>query len=110
MVCHLVGCLWDKDPTLRYGRIFIAYGESLFAGSFWPSLQRAALAGDDFAMTLGRQVSDFIPVSAVASHLLEAFTRPDISAGVPLMTNIGSGMATSLFTFAEAEWGRLGVR
>jgi UDP-glucose 4-epimerase len=99
----------EQGLELFYGRIFSAYGEGQFAGNFWPSMRRAALAGDDFAMTSGRQVSDFIPVSAVASHLLEACTRRDIRAGAPLVTNIGSGMATSLFAFAEAEWGRLGA-
>ncbi len=60
-------------------------------------------------MTSGRQVSDFIPVADAATRLLEACTRPDISAGVPLVVNIGSGVATSLLAFAEAEWERLGA-
>jgi len=99
----------ERRLELFYGRIFTAYGEGQFAGNFWPSLRRAALAGEDFPMTSGRQVSDFIPVAAVATHLLEACTRSDISAGVPLVANIGSGVATSLLAFAEAEWSRLGA-
>lgn len=94
---------------LFYGRIFSAYGEGQFAGNFWPSLRCAALAGDDFPMTSGRQVSDFIPVDEVASHLLAACARPDVAAGVPLVVNIGSGAATSLLAFAAAEWERLGA-
>jgi nucleoside-diphosphate-sugar epimerase len=94
---------------LFYGRIFSAYGEGQFEGNFWPSLRRAALAGDDFPMTSGRQVSDFIPVAEVAAHLLAACARPDVAAGVPLVVNIGSGGATSLLAFAEAEWERLGA-
>jgi nucleoside-diphosphate-sugar epimerase len=93
---------------LFYGRIFSAYGEGQFEGNFWPSLRRAALAGDDLPMTSGRQVSDFIPVAEVATHLLAACARPDVAVGVPLVVNIGSGVATSLLAFAEAEWGRLG--
>lgn len=92
---------------LFYGRIFSAYGEGQFEGNFWPSLRRAALAGDDFPMTSGRQVSDFIPVAEVATHLLEACGRPDVAPGRPLVVNIGSGAATSLLAFAEAEWSRL---
>jgi nucleoside-diphosphate-sugar epimerase len=99
----------EQRLELFYGRIFTSYGEGQFEGNFWPSLRRAALAGDDFPMTSGRQVSDFIPVAAVAVHLLEACTRPDIRAGVPLVTNIGSGTATSLLAFAAAEWERLGA-
>jgi len=99
----------ERGLELFYGRIFTAYGEGQFAGNFWPSLRRAALAGEDFPMTSGRQISDFVPVAAVAAHLLEACTRPDISAGVPLVVNIGSGAATSLLAFAAAEWERLGA-
>ena len=94
---------------LVYGRIFSAYGEGQFEGNFWPSLRRAALAGDDFPMTSGRQVSDFISVAEAASHLLAACSRPDVAAGEPMVVNIGSGQATSLLAFAEREWGRLGA-
>jgi UDP-glucose 4-epimerase len=74
----------EQGLELFYGRIFSVYGEGQFAGNFWP-------------------------VSAVASHLLEACTRPDIRSGVPLVTNIGSGVAPSLLAFAKAEWGLLGA-
>ncbi|KAF0653407.1 nucleoside-diphosphate-sugar epimerase [Cyanobium sp. Copco_Reservoir_LC18] len=94
---------------LFYGRIFSAYGEGQFEGNFWPSLRRAARSGDDFPMTSGRQVSDFIPVAEVSDHLLAACARPDVAAGAPLVVNIGSGAATSLLAFAEAEWERLGA-
>ncbi len=98
-----------RGLELVYGRIFSAYGEGQFEGNVWPSLRRAALAGEDFPMTSGRQVSDFIPVSDVAAHLLAACSRPDVAAGVPLVVNIGSGVATSLLAFAAAEWERLGA-
>jgi nucleoside-diphosphate-sugar epimerase len=94
---------------LFYGRVFSAYGLGQFASNFWPSLRRAALAGDDFPMTSGHQISDFIPVTALAHHLLAACSRPDVLAGHPLVVNIGSGLAVSLLAFAEAEWSRLGA-
>lgn len=90
-----------------YGRIFSAYGEGQFTGNFWPSLCRAARQGEDFPMTLGRQVSDFTPIAEVANHLLVACSRPDITAGVPLVANVASGKVMSLLNFAEAEWKRL---
>jgi nucleoside-diphosphate-sugar epimerase len=93
---------------LFYGRIFSAYGEGQYAGNFWPSLRRTALAGENFPMTSGRQVSDFIPVVEVAQHLLAACTRPDIRGGVPLVVNVGSGRPMSLLAFAESEWERMG--
>lgn len=92
---------------LFYGRIFTAFGEGQFANNFWPSLRSAALSGEDFAMTAGQQVSDFIPATMVAIHLLNGCTRADIPPGVPLVVNIGSGIAMSLLSFAEKEWKRL---
>ena len=92
-----------------YGRIFSAYGEGQFEGNFWPSLRRAALAGDDFPMSSGRQICDFIPVTEVAAHLLDACSRPDVLSGQPFVANIGSGVAISLLAFAEVEWSRMGA-
>ena len=99
----------ERHIEVCYGRIFSAYGEGQFEGNFWPSLRRAALSGDDFSMTSGTQISDFIPVAAVAAYLLEACVRPDISPGAPLVVNIGSGVPSSLLTFAQAEWERMGA-
>lgn len=97
----------ERRLELYYGRIFSAYGEGQFEGNFWPSLRRAAIAGEDFPMTSGEQINDFIPASTVAMHLLEGCKRTDIKPGVPLVNNIGSGIAMSLISFAETEWKRL---
>ena len=64
----------DRHLELFYGRIFSAYGEGQFEENFWPSLRRAALSGNDFPMTAGRQISDFIPVSVVPSPLASLHT------------------------------------
>lgn len=93
-----------------YGRIFYSYGDGQFGGNFWPSLNCAALAGNDFPMTSGTQIMDFIPVRAVAKHLLASCSRPDVIAGQPLVVNIGSGVPMSLLAFAKAEWARLGAK
>ena len=99
----------ERHLELCYARIFSAYGSGQYESNFWPSLCTAALKGDDFPMTSGKQISDFIPVTAVADHLLEACLRPDIMRGAPLVVNIGSGVASSLLTFAQEEWKRLGA-
>lgn len=92
---------------LFYGRIFSAYGEGQFEGNFWPSLRRAALNGQDFVMTHGTQIRDFIPVEAVAEQLLRACKRTDIQASQPCTENIGTGHPQSLLAFAQNEWKRL---
>jgi len=89
---------------LFYGRIFSAYGEGQFEKNFWPSLRRAAMQNDDFKMTSGQQISDFIHVSAVAKHLLDACRRTDLKQGMPLVVNIGSGLSSTLLEFAREQW------
>jgi UDP-glucose 4-epimerase len=95
---------------LFYGRIFSAYGEGQYEGNFWPSLRQAALSGEDFPMTSGSQVRDFMPVEDVAAALLVACQRPDLRAGEPCVENIGTGRPRKLLDFAEQEWKRFGAK
>jgi nucleoside-diphosphate-sugar epimerase len=105
-----VGLGIDRNKELIILRPFHVYGEGEAPNRFWPSLRRAALAGDDFAMTAGLQVRDFINVTDVARGFIAALTRQDISAGQPIIENIGSGRPQSLADFAAAEWKRFGAR
>jgi nucleoside-diphosphate-sugar epimerase len=89
---------------LCYLRIFSAYGERQFDSNFWPALKKAALAGDDFAMTAGEQIRDYIPAEDVASAFLFAAVRSDVRSGVPLVYNVGSGKPVSMRGFAEHWW------
>ena len=91
-------------PSSFYGRIFNAYGEGQFSGNFWPSLRNAAIAGDDFAMTEGTQIRDFILVSDVACHLRIAAERPDLNPGRPMVVNIGTGQGLRIVDFALQQW------
>lgn len=92
---------------LYYGRIFSAYGEGQYEENFWPSLRKAALNGQDFPMTGGTQIRDFMPVEAVASKLIEACLRTDLQPGEPHVENIGSGIPKTLLAFAQQEWKHL---
>ena len=94
---------------LFYGRIFTAYGVGQFSGNLWPSLCQSARAGDDFPMTKGDQVRDFIPVFDVARYLRIASERCDLKPGEPLIANIGSGHGMSVIDFAKQQWERLGA-
>ncbi|MGV0954047.1 MAG: NAD-dependent epimerase/dehydratase family protein [Fluviibacter sp.] len=85
-------------------RIFQVYGEGEAATRFWPSLRSAALSGQDFAMSSGVQVRDFIPVEDVARHFLAALSFQGVEAGKPQIKNVGSGQAKSLLEFAEGWW------
>lgn len=92
-----------------YGRIFTAYGEGQFSGNLWPSLHQAALAGDDFPMTEGKQIRDFIPVADVARYLNIAAGRSDLQPAKPLVVNIGSGQGLRVVDFARKQWQHLGA-
>lgn len=93
---------------LFYGRIFTAYGEGQFSSNLWPSLCQAALAGDDFPMTKGDQIRDFIPVAVVARHLRIGAERHDLQLAHPMVVNIGSGNGMSAVDFVRQQWQRLG--
>jgi nucleoside-diphosphate-sugar epimerase len=96
----------EMKLELCYLRIFSAYGEGQFAGNFWPALREAARAGQDFPMTLGEQIRDYIPVEDVADTVLQSAFRGDVQAGNPLVLNVGSGVPVSMRAFAESWWSR----
>lgn len=89
---------------LSIHRIFQVYGEGESESRFWPSLHRAALAGEDFEMTNGEQIRDFVHVAEVASKLLEAATSIHLHPGIPVVQNLGSGKPQTLRDFAMYWW------
>jgi len=93
--CHL---------ELAYLRIFSAYGEGQCEQNFWPALRAAALAGEDFMMTSGEQVRDFVPVEDVADAIATAVERRDLVKGTPKFVNVGSGLPVSMREFAQRCW------
>jgi UDP-glucose 4-epimerase len=85
-------------------RPFHIFGEGQHPDNFWPALRRAALAGENFAMTPGEQVRDFMPVEQVAAAFLSALTRTDLKPGQPKLENLGTGQPQTLRAFAEHWW------
>lgn len=95
----------DKQIELCYLRIFSAFGEGQYANNFWPALRTAALNGEDFPMTPGAQVRDFVPVEKVARDILRAVEDPAIvKAGTPYVANVGSGAPVTMLQFAQRYW------
>ena len=87
-----------------YNRIFQVFGEGEAASRLWPSLKKAALAGEDFPMTKGEQIRDFIPVEEVAQYFVDACLNDDLVAGQPKFHNVGSGNPQSILEFSEVWW------
>ncbi len=85
-------------------RVFHVYGEGEAKTRFWPSLRRAALAGEDFPMTAGEQIRDFIPVERVARLFLERSAKRDSDSHFAHIYNVGTGKPRSLVSFAQHWW------
>jgi nucleoside-diphosphate-sugar epimerase len=94
----------ENQVELCYLRIFSAYGEGQFLGNFWPSLKSAAINGEDFPMTFGEQIRDYIAVELVAEEIRYSVFRNDLSPGIPLIKNVASGSPITMRKFAETWW------
>jgi nucleoside-diphosphate-sugar epimerase len=105
---HSFAC--DNQIKLLILRIFQVYGEGEPGSRFWPSLRKAALAGEDFPMSAGLQVRDFVDVGQVAAAFVRSVARSDLLLGRPLIEHVGSGRPQALIDFARAEWMRFGAR
>lgn len=97
---------WAREHglLLQLLRIFHVYGPGEPVGRFWPSLNRAALAGADFPMSAGEQVRDFVPVQEVARQFVSALDFTGVVHGAPSQANVGSGRAQTLLDFASHWW------
>lgn len=94
----------ERSSKLSLHRIFHVYGNGEDENRFWPSLRRAAIAGDDFQMTSGDQVRDFIPVENAALQLLMACQDNTVSPGIAKVKNLGTGSPQTIREFAEYWW------
>lgn len=94
----------SENAELAYLRIFSAYGIGQHPANLWPSLMQTAKSGEDYALSPGEQIRDFVPVEVVAKVLLLAVTRTDMHRGVPWVRNLGSGNPMTVREFCQREW------
>jgi nucleoside-diphosphate-sugar epimerase len=103
----VLACGFARAENIRLAwlRLFSVYGEGQYSGNLWPSLRAAALAGEDFPLTLGEQIRDFIPVKDVVRQLLAACLGRDLYLPrMPLILNIGTGRPQTVRSFCEFWW------
>ncbi|MCX6162452.1 MAG: NAD(P)-dependent oxidoreductase [Ignavibacteriae bacterium] len=93
-----------NNLKLKYLRIFQVYGEGELETRFWPFLKKTAEEGNDFPMTEGEQIRDFMHVSEVAERFIKELDFSYITDGKPFIDNVGSGNPKSLREFAEYWW------
>lgn len=96
----------QHQVKLSYHRIFQIFGEGEAASRLWPSLKKTAFAGEDFPMTQGEQVRDFIAVEDVANYFIEACLKENVVSGKPEFFNVGSGKPQSILEFSEYWWNK----
>ncbi len=101
------GLCRDLGLKLRLLRFFHVFGEGEPENRFWPSLKKAALAGNDFSMSEGDQIRDFIHVRDVSKALVKALDFSDIKKGIPHVAHVASGNPQTLLDFAKSQWREL---
>lgn len=90
-------------------RVFHVFGEGELPSRFWPSLKRAAFANDDFKMSKGDQIRDFMYVKDVAKAFLDCAKHVTQSKYLPKVINLSSGKSTSMRDFALTWWDKWGA-
>jgi nucleoside-diphosphate-sugar epimerase len=97
---------WAREKGLRLKviRIFQTYDPGEGEKRLWPALCRAAEAGEDFRMTAGDQLRDFIRVEDVARCFVASLPLDAIEKGVPLITHAATGKLQTLLEFSTAIW------
>ena len=93
----------NTDIQLKILRIFQCYGEGELESRLWPSLKKAALGGDDFKMTSGTQIRDFISVDEVVNHFMDALDFSDYH-NFPIISHVAHGKPKSLKQFVDYWW------
>lgn len=99
----------EYGHRLKLLRIFQVYGEGEQATRLWPSLRRAALVGEDFPMSAGEQVRDFIAVEDVAAQFIRHLDFSDVEPGAPQILHVASGQEQTLLKFAQHWWSHWGA-
>ena len=103
---------WSIEHKLKmkYLRIFQVFGQGEEESRLWPSLRKAAIAGEDVNLTEGEQVRDFTPVEDVANQLIQSLEFDGVEYGKPVFKNIGTGKPCTVKDFAKFWWEKWGAK
>jgi nucleoside-diphosphate-sugar epimerase len=96
-------CL-ENNVKMSYLRVFSAFGEGQYMNNLWPSLKVAALKGEDFNMTLGEQVRDFIHVDKATRMFIDELKYGDVNNGEVQIKNVGTGVSQTVLEFSKYWW------
>lgn len=94
----------ELNIKVKIFRIFHVFGEGEQENRLWPSLKKASELGEDFYMTAGEQIRDFVNVQDVAKRFISACDENWEKFNYPLIRNLGSGEPKTLRSFVEYWW------
>jgi nucleoside-diphosphate-sugar epimerase len=94
----------EHNVSLKILRIFQVYGDGEHEKRMWPSLRKAALNGEDFLMSTGDQLRDFVNVTEVAEKFVSHLDFSNTKPGTPEVYHVCSGYYQSLLEFANEWW------
>lgn len=100
----LKGWAVKNNVKLIINRIFNVYGEGELPTRLWPSLKKAALNDENFEMTAGGQIRDFINVEDLCEIFLKDLDFSRQKKGETVIKNVGSGEAKSVIDFSRFWW------
>lgn len=93
----------ELNLDLTYLRLFQVYGGNEKPSRLFPSMMRSIKAGEDFQMSEGTQVRDFIHINIVSDYIVNEIRLLDGFQCV----NVSSGVGTSVRDFVNHFWTRL---
>ena len=96
-------CL-ENHVKMSYLRVFSAFCEGQYMGNLWPSLKASALKGEDFNMTLGEQVRDFICVDKAARIFIDELKCGNVNDKEVQIKNVGTGVSQTVLEFSKYWW------
>ena len=95
----------ENKIQLFYLRVFQVFGDGEADSRFWPSLRKAALSGEDFHMSFGEQIRDFIEVNELVKILISECRKIySQKENIYKVSNVGTGNPQSLIDFAKFWW------
>lgn len=96
----------EHNINLDILRLFHVYGKGENPKRLWPQAYRAACRGEDFEMSMGEQIRDFIDVKDVCEIIYQRLIMERPKGGSVNVYNVGSGKAQSVYSFISGWWKR----
>ena len=93
-----------NNMHIKYARISNVFGNDILSLNIFSSLKKAAMAGEDFDMTFGEQIRDFISLKTVCNYLLDEIVNFNDEFQQSSIFNICSGEGVSIADFCTQWW------